>query len=190
MDDNRPLDWSYDAANLPAGGVEFTTAADADECAAVAAFLSIPSVETLRVAWTIRPWRKSGVRVTGALSADVTQACGVTLDPVGEEVVEEINVRLSAEPLGGARRGSERELEIDPHEEDPPETFDGRHVDLAGITLEHLALGLTPYPRKPGVAFEGFETGAPAEPLQDDSGEREDSPFSVLAGLASGKRDD
>jgi uncharacterized metal-binding protein YceD (DUF177 family) len=44
-------------------------------------------------------------------------------------------------------------------------------VDIAGYLVEHLALELDPYPRKPGVEWE-----APPE-------EREASPFAVLQKL-------
>ena len=54
-------------------------------------------------------------------------------------------------------------------EDDPDPVIDGR-IELGALTAEFFALGLDPYPRKPGVEFV-----APAESA------RSDSPFAALA---------
>ena len=54
--------------------------------------------------------------------------------------------------------------------EDPPDPIVDGKIDLGALAAEFLALGLDPYPRKPGVAFD------PPEP----QGGR-DSPFAALA---------
>ena len=64
-------------------------------------------------------------------------------------------------------------------DDEPDPIVDGK-IDLGALAAEFFALGLDPYPRKPGVAFE-----PPAEP------EPEATPFAVLrdgaeeAGLAT-----
>ena len=55
-------------------------------------------------------------------------------------------------------------------ERDPPEPIENGRIDLGAVTAEFLALGLDPYPRKPGVAFESGPGRDPA-----------DSPFAALA---------
>jgi hypothetical protein len=60
----------------------------------------------------------------------------------------------------------------DIHAYDPPDEIVNGHVDLGALTAEFLALGLDPYPRKPGVDF-AFEGGGPAK----------ESPFAALAKL-------
>ena len=54
-------------------------------------------------------------------------------------------------------------------EDEPDPVIDGK-IDLGALAQEFFALGLDPYPRKPGVAFEQGAESAPA-----------DSPFSALA---------
>ena len=55
---------------------------------------------------------------------------------------------------------------------EPPDEIAGGHVDLGALTAEFLALGLDPYPRKPGVDF-NFEDGST----------KPDSPFAALGRL-------
>ena len=63
---------------------------------------------------------------------------------------------------------------------DPPEPVEDGHIDLGAVAAEFLALGLDPYPRKPGIAFSG--DGLVAE--QDEAPEEKpDNPFAALARL-------
>jgi hypothetical protein len=61
-------------------------------------------------------------------------------------------------------------------DEDPPDPIIDGRIDLGALAAEFLALGLDPYPRKPGAAFEGAEP----EPERD-------SPFAALARLRGGE---
>ena len=68
------------------------------------------------------------------------------------------------------------DVEVDIDAEDPPEPILGSTVDLGVLTTEFIAVGLDPYPRKPGVEFTPF--------IEDDGSEDEaESPFSGLAAL-------
>lgn len=58
-------------------------------------------------------------------------------------------------------------------EEDPPEPIVDGRLDLGALAAEFMALGLDPYPRKPGVSF---------KPVEEDP-EPDDSPFADLARL-------
>jgi hypothetical protein len=65
---------------------------------------------------------------------------------------------------------------IDPDGPDLPETFTGDTIDVGAFVAEFAAMGLDPYPRKPGVEF---------EPHIENSGrtDRKPSPFAVLREL-------
>jgi uncharacterized metal-binding protein YceD (DUF177 family) len=54
---------------------------------------------------------------------------------------------------------------------DPPDLIEDGIIDLGGYVVEHLALELDPFPRKPGAEFTPPET------------DPEPSPFAVLARL-------
>ena len=59
-----------------------------------------------------------------------------------------------------------------------PDVYRDGRIDLGAIVAEHLALGLDPYPRSPGVAFDGH--------IEDDPA-ADPSPFAALAALKSDK---
>ena len=63
------------------------------------------------------------------------------------------------------------DLALDPDGDDPPDVLEGETVDVTGYVVEHLALELDPFPRKPGAVFQ-----PPAEPVDL-------SPFAALKAL-------
>lgn len=162
---------------LPAKGTTVVIEANEAERAALAADIDILSIERLEATLLVAPWRKHGVKVTGEVRGTVHQACVVTLEPVEETIVEPIERTFLPEseigPVGD-------EIEVDPEADDPPEPLEGAGVDLGAIAAEHLALGLDPYPKAPGVAFDGL--------IEDDGSDDEPSPFAALAALKAGEK--
>ncbi len=149
-------------ARLPEFGRAETLKASPAECAALAKRFAIPAVDRLEAALLLRPEPGGGVMVTGTLSADVVQACVVSLEPVAQRVEDEVALRL-----------------LPPNEEpsDDPDSPDeipveGDTVDLGEAIAEQLALALDPYPRAPG-----------AELPQDAAGGDAAGPFGALAAL-------
>lgn len=149
---------------------------DPDQCAAMARFLGIPTVEALTFAGEIAPRGTDGWRLTGRLTGRAVQDCVVTLEPVEEAIATEIE-RLYR-PAGPA--DSVEMLEIGPEDLDAPEPV-GSTLDLAGVMAEALALALDPYPRAPAAAgFAGHVHAGPGiTPLTDEALR----PFSKLADL-------
>jgi uncharacterized metal-binding protein YceD (DUF177 family) len=164
---------------LPKEGQPVAIEANAAERAALAAFLKLPSIEALSASLTLMRLANGGVRVTGAVHGELTQVCVVSLEPLPATVDEEIDVRFAPRTDEGAPRRPSAEPEkfsmTDEGEPDP--IVDGK-IDLGALAAEFFALGLDPYPRKPGVSFE-----SPKEP------EATVSPFSALASLAQKKLD-
>ena len=103
----------------------------------------------------------------------MTQTCVVSLDPFPATVEEDIDVRFAPrdDERAARRRGPEEPETVSMTEDDEPDPIIDGRIDLGALAREFLALGLDPYPRKPGVAFE-----PPAEP------EPEATPFAVLRG--------
>lgn len=106
------------------------------------------------------------------LTADVTQACVVTLEPVKSHL--ERNFARELDFVGPVRHKAaelvEPELVLDVGLEEGPEEIQSLHYDLAIPVLEEYTLSLEPYPRRPGVEF------APPSDPED----RPESPFAVL----------
>lgn len=174
MTDVPPLSKPVLAATLPEEGLTLKLAPDADMRAALAKDFGIPAIPALKAEVTLVPGRGGTVHVTGHVDAVVTQTCVVSLEDFDAPVSEDIDLRFApAEKIPEIRPGAE----IDVSELDLPDPLIDGSVDVGAVVAEFLALGLDPYPRKPGVAFEGLEEAGPEEV----------SPFAALAKL---RRDD
>jgi uncharacterized metal-binding protein YceD (DUF177 family) len=122
----------------------------------------------------VKPWL-DGAEVTGHFDAVVEQVCGVSLDPFEQPLSGEVFVQ--AVPAGSPNAPSHHgdELELDPDSADPPDVLDGDAIDLAALVVEHLALEIDPFPRKPGAEFD-------YQPPEDET-----SPFAALKKLQQPK---
>jgi hypothetical protein len=142
---------------MPRKGLRFKGELVGPARTSLAASLVILSVDALSWEMHARPWRKNGFELTGNVTGRATQACIVTLEPVGEEIIEELDLRFLPEEkaLAPKRAGAADALDVefDAAPDDAPETFTGDTVDVWPYVAEHFALGLNPYPRKPGAAF-------------------------------------
>lgn len=123
-------------------------------------------------------WLKPGrvLSLTGRFSADVTQSCVVTLDPVPAEVAEDIDIIF-------ARNAADVADNIDPNEVEP---LEGETLDLGEIVAEELSLGLDPYPRHPDIDPAALDLGPGATLLAEneaEKGPKRENPFEILAEL-------
>lgn len=166
--DDTPWQVPVRVEDVPESGRHVRLNADAATCQAIAKAIGILGVARLQAAFDVTRQGRAGLRVTGDLSATVTQACVVTLEPVPGEVEEEVDLRFSSDPRETTVEGEQMEVA----EVDPPEPLVGGAVDLGAIAVEFLALGLDPYPRKPGAVFQA--------PAADDGPL---NPFAALAAL-------
>ena len=156
------------------GAMSLDLAPDAAERAAIAKQLGLESLPALSATLTLKPWM-DGVEITGRFDAVVEQVCAVSLDNFQQPLSGEIEVRVvpagspqAAEPTGG-------EVDYDPEAPDPPDVLQGESIDLAAYVVEHLALEIDPFARKPGVAFDYSPPEGP------------ESPFAVLRKLKGGE---
>jgi uncharacterized metal-binding protein YceD (DUF177 family) len=148
---------------------------DEAQRAAIAKQLGLASLAALEADVTLKPWL-DGVEVKGRFWATVEQVCGVSLDRFEQNVDGEIDAR--AVPQGSANAGGEDaagEIELDLEAADPPDVFANDKIDVAGYVVEHLALEIDPFPRRPGATFD-------YKPPEDDV-----SPFAALKKLKDPK---
>ena len=164
---------------VPREGQTVTIEANAVEREQLADFLKLPSIQSLKASFTLARWGNGGLTVFGSVHAELTQVCVVSLEPFPATVDEEVGIRFAPRADDGAARVAPREPGSFSMagEDDPDPIVDGK-VDLGAVTTEFFALGLDPYPRKPGVMFD-----SPEEP------ETTVSPFSALASRAGKKSD-
>lgn len=155
---------------LARGPVRLTLEADAGQRAKIAGDLGLESLPSLSADVVVKPWL-DGAEVTGRFKAVVEQICSVSLEPFEQPVEGEIEVRAVPADSPNAEQAQGGEMELDPDAADPPDVLTGDAVDVAAYVVEHLALEIDPFPRKPGAEF---EYTPPAE---------EESPFAVLKKL-------
>jgi uncharacterized metal-binding protein YceD (DUF177 family) len=165
-----PLSRPIAAADVPDAGTHVSLKAMPEERAAVARNLKLPEIKALAAELDVKPSAGGGVRVTGNVTATVVQTCVVTLEPFEAEIREQVDVRYTSD-APHFEPGSEHEADLD-----APDVLINGGADLGTLVVEHLALGLDPYPRKPGV-----EEAAAA----DDSEPATHRPFAGLDKLVA-----
>lgn len=144
--------------------------ASAEERAAIARRFDLLAVDQLAARFTLRR-DAGGVRATGHLSAAVTQACGVTGDPLPAKIEEDFAIRFLPE-----QSEDEGHDEVELAEEDLDTVFyAGSALDLGETAAETLALALDPFPRSPRAAEVLKQAGVISE--------EEATPLGALAGL-------
>jgi uncharacterized metal-binding protein YceD (DUF177 family) len=159
-------------------GQHFDLVADQDVRAGVSQVAGLRALPRLEANFDVTRHGIGGLRVAGRVSATVGQNCVVTLEPIANEVEEEINLvfapQPTVKPIAGDTKMPEQPVEKAWTKENwrEPETLVDGEVDLGALATEFLILGLDPYPRKPGAVFEAPQEAKPAE-----------SPFAALAQL-------
>ncbi|TIW79854.1 MAG: DUF177 domain-containing protein, partial [Mesorhizobium sp.] len=81
-----PVSFVANVARLPQKGLPILVEADQRQREALAAEYELLSVESYRAELLVASWKRNGVKVTGRVEADITQACIVTLEPVSAHI--------------------------------------------------------------------------------------------------------
>jgi len=111
----------------------------------------------------VTPWME-GIQIEARWAADVTYCCGVTLEPFPAALEGEFMVR-AVPPDSPAAGRDDAELDLAPETADPPDVLERDEVDIGAYLVEHLALELDPFPRKPGAVFEPPADSEPPSPF-------------------------
>jgi hypothetical protein len=170
-----PLAHSYNLARLGNAGDRVVLAANETERAAIARWSGIVSLEAFEARVDISKLAPNRFGLSFHLTANVTQSCVVTLEPVRSRLDRRFSRELH---FNGPLRHKQVSEEPGPDlvlesEEEGPEEIESLHYDLAGPALEEFVLSLEPYPRCPGVEFSP----------RTDAQERPENPFAVLKTL-------
>lgn len=165
-------DWSHviRLSELDRGAVTAELEPDEGARAAIARRLGLESLPAFKGKVSAHKWL-DGAAITGRFRARVEQVCSVSLDPFEQDVTGEFEVRVVPPGSPHAPADSAPEVALDLDAPDPPDVLAGEEIDLAAYLVEHLALEIDPFPRKPGATFD-YTPDAP-----------EESPFAVLKRL-------
>ena len=168
----RPWSVPVVVSDIPETGRRFDLAPDEETRAALAKTADVVGVPRLEAAFDLTRYGGDGVHVLGWVSATVSQNCVVTLDPVQNEVEEDIDLVFTAQPAAG----SDVDAGAPSGLEEVPEAMRDEVIDLGAVATEFLILGIDPYPRRPGVQFEAPTAAEPGG-----------HPFAALAALKKGR---
>jgi len=161
---------------LGQAGDEIDFSASADERAALARLAGVLEVAKFAAHIVLKKLSPTRFEVAYDLTADLVQACVVSLEPVPAHIEKQF--RRELHHVHNLRRPAEGEVTLTPEDDESPEEIGSLHYDLAGPLLEEFLLAIDPYPRAPGVSF------APPQ----DADPKPESPFAALKGLKSGKK--
>jgi uncharacterized metal-binding protein YceD (DUF177 family) len=131
----------------------------------------VDAVERLVVRFDLTRRGRDCLHVSGEVSGTVRQTCVVTLEPFENEINETIEVDF-APPPESANSAAEIDVAAAASGDEIEPLIDGA-VDLGLLATEFFILGIDPYPRKPGAAFDAPKSAA--DPA--------DHPFARLAAL-------
>ncbi len=179
------LDWMADVAVLSRTGADYRFSSATSVRSRLAVRLDLVSLDRFEVLGKITARKKNRFLVTGRLQAKLAQSCVVTLKPV--EAILDLEFERVFEAVEDWRESDGEtdgplEVVIDPEEQDPPELFDGRSIDIGKISLEEFALHVDPYPRHASAAeWRNSDFSQTAPDVAGDKGKN--NPFAVLQDL-------
>lgn len=161
-------------------GAEATMAGEADESErqALARRFDLISLDRLAFEARVEAIEATGathsaIRLTVQFSADVVQACVVSLAPVKAHHSEQVVIEYLRAPVDEKTSAA---VTFTPDEPDPPEFLDSDKLDVGEVVAEHLALALEPYPRHPDAERLRAEEGLELPSRTND----DDHPFAAL----------
>ncbi len=164
------------ASEIPADGIEGTIEADGAERAELIARLDLAGLDYLRLDFTLAPAGRGRFRLTGAWTAQATQTCGVTLEPIAHAFEEVIDIEFWTQEIWRRRAETSGEVAFAPHEE-PPEIIEHDTIDPGRLLEELLIVALPPFPRRDDAELNWRDNEGAAA-----------SPFAVLQGLPTRNR--
>ena len=147
--------WSVPVAvaQIPDTGLHRDIEASPDQNAALTAAAAVREITSARASLDVTPIGKGGFHVTGEVSARVGQTCVVTLDPIENDIVEQIDLMFVPDAQITELAASVDE-EADADAPDPPEPIINGLIDLGRLATDALFLGIDPYPRKSDAVFD------------------------------------
>ncbi len=170
---------AVDVTSFGAKGRFFKFQATEAESRALAGRYLVLSVNDLDVECKITPARKGSYKLVATFRAIVVQSCGITLDPIEENIAGEFTLTLMLP--SGQKIKENSEIDFNPDEEDI-EFLESNLIDVGELVAQHLSLEINPYPRR--IDAIGDELGQKIVQEEDVilEGEKK-NPFEVLKSL-------
>ena len=161
-------------AQIPDTGLHRDIEADPVAREAMAAVAGLREILSANASLDVTPKGGGRFHVAGQVRARIGQTCVVTLDPIENDLDEDVDLIFAPpeqipEMADLVDDTAEGVAEIP----DPPEPIVNGVIDLGRVATDALFLAIDPYPRKPDAVFE--PPVVPADP--------QDHPFAALKAL-------
>jgi uncharacterized metal-binding protein YceD (DUF177 family) len=173
---NKPDPWSVPVtvAQIPETGLHRDIEAGPAAREAMAELADLREVLSASASLDVTPKGGGRFHVAGRVRARVGQICVVTLDPIENDIDEEIDLIFAPpEQIPELSTLVDESAESGDEIPDPPEPIVNGVIDLGRLATDALFLGIDPHPRRPDAVFE--------PPLVTE--DPEDHPFAALKAL-------
>jgi uncharacterized metal-binding protein YceD (DUF177 family) len=170
--DRSPWRAFVPVGQIPDSGLHREIVADEATRAALAEAANLREISAAGAVFDLTPRSGGRVEVRGRVQARVGQTCVVTLEPLENEIDEEVDLMFApAEQIPELAEPADSNDDYEMAE--PPEPIENGMIDLGRLATDVLYLAIDPYPRKEGAEF--VPEVAAADP--------EDHPFAALKAL-------
>jgi uncharacterized metal-binding protein YceD (DUF177 family) len=159
---------------IPETGLHRELEADRAIRGAMAEVAGLREILSANASFDVTP--KSGGRfhVAGRVQARIGQTCVVTLDPIENDIDEEVDLVFAPpEQIPQLAALVDETAEVGDEIPDSPEPIENGVIDLGRLATDVLFLAIDPYPRKRDAVFEPMVTAV----------DPEDHPFAALKAL-------
>ena len=151
---------------------KYTLKASAEELKYITEIMKVPAVKSFSAEINVKLFKKEHlVEVKGVVDAEVEQISVISLESFVKPYHNEFSLRFDTKMT----QNELKELDFE-YDDELLDILDNGQIDLASISMEHLALVLDDFPRKEGEEF-SFTSEF------DEETTLASNPFSVLKNL-------
>jgi uncharacterized metal-binding protein YceD (DUF177 family) len=168
------LAWDHTVRDIPQTGLSAVREAAPDELERVARALELLACKSLKAEYAIAPIVGGHYQLSGRLSAQVSQSCVVTLEPVDSTIEEVFEAVFWPQEAMPAPESGELDLDDEPERE----PIVAGQIAVGRVVFESLAAAIDPFPRKPDAVLDWQ-----SPTTTDAAGGKPANPFAVLANL-------
>jgi uncharacterized metal-binding protein YceD (DUF177 family) len=159
---------------IPERGLHREIEADQAIRAAIAEATGLRELAFARATFDLTPRSGGRVHVGGRVQARVGQTCVVTLEPLENDIDEEVDLIFApSEQIPEMAIPADEDDNVPSEIAEAPEPIENGMIDLGRLATDMLYLAIDPYPRAPGAVFEPQVTVA----------DPDDHPFAALKAL-------
>jgi uncharacterized metal-binding protein YceD (DUF177 family) len=142
-------------AQIPDSGLHRDIEADRTVRAAMAELAGLREILSANASLDVTPGGEGRFHVAGRVRARVGQTCVVTLDPIENNIDEEVDLIFAPpEQIPELADLVDEAIEGDAEIPDPPEPIENGVIDLGRLATDALFLAINPYPRRSDAVFE------------------------------------